>query len=85
MARMAFAVLLAMSTLLAGCFGDGQSVVKTAEVEPTWSVYERVDAQDHEDERLFVTVDLATNQTTNTTYLHVTRFRRLKLSRTYKI
>jgi len=68
MARMAFAVLLAMSTLLAGCFGDGESVVETAEVEPAWSVYERVDGQSHEDERLFVTVDLATNQTTNTTW-----------------
>ena len=63
-------VVLAMvaSMLLAGCFGDGSGAVTTEEVEPLFDTYVRIDAQPHEVERMFSTVDLRTNATTNTTW-----------------
>ena len=44
MKRVAFAILLAASTMLAGCFGGGESVVEEAESEtPIWSDYQIID------------------------------------------
>ncbi|MGB0611996.1 MAG: hypothetical protein ACPGMW_05170, partial [Poseidonia sp.] len=59
---------MALSMVLAGCFGDGSSVVEQEEVVPIWESYERIDAQAHEVERQFITIDLKTNTTTNTTW-----------------
>ena len=53
--------------LLAGCFGDGAGTVEDEEITSIWESYERTDSQSHDLEANFVTVDLRTNQTTNTT------------------
>ena len=54
--------------LLAGCFGDGAGTVEDEEITSIWESYERTDSQSHDLEANFVTVDLRTNQTTNTTW-----------------
>jgi len=53
---------------LAGCFGSGESMANEATEEPIWASYALVDATPHEDVRMFLTIDLATNQTTNTSW-----------------
>ena len=68
MGRVLLGVAMALSMLLAGCFGDGSSIVETEQVDPIWSTYDRIDEAGHVDERMFVTVDLRTNQSTNTTW-----------------
>ena len=68
MRRSALALAMVLSMTLAGCFGDGSETI-TNEVTPSiFESYERIDAQSHEVERAFITVDLRTNETTNTTW-----------------
>ena len=54
--------------VLAGCFGDGEAIITEEQQEPIWSTYTMIDSMPHEDVRMFLTVDLATNQTTNTSW-----------------
>ena len=54
--------------VLAGCFGDGEAIITEEPQEPIWSNYTMIDSMPHEDVRMFMTVDLATNQTTNTSW-----------------
>ncbi len=54
--------------VLAGCFGDGEAIITEEQQEPIWSNYTMIDSMPHEDVRMFMTVDLATNQTTNTSW-----------------
>ena len=68
MQRALIAVLVMLSMVTAGCFGDGESVVGEEDTASIFESYQRVDPQAHTDERMFVTLDLNTNQTTNTTW-----------------
>ena len=68
MQRVVIGLALALSMVLAGCFGDGEVVVTEESVASIWTDYERVDKESHVDERMFVTVDLRTNESTNTTW-----------------
>lgn len=68
MRRVMLSVLLMTSMVLAGCFGGGESMVEEPTQEPTWATYALIDSAPHEDPRVFVTIDLATNQTTNTSW-----------------
>jgi len=68
MHRALIAVLVMLSMVTAGCFGDGESVVGEEDTASIFEAYQRVDPQAHIDERMFVTLDLNTNQTTNTTW-----------------
>ena len=44
MKRVSLAILLALSTLLAGCFGGGETVIEeSAEETPIWVDYEIID------------------------------------------
>ena len=65
MRRIVLAILLASSTLLAGCFGEGETLVEEEIIENVWTDYVLIDSQSHESLRPFTTVDLRTNQSTN--------------------
>ena len=68
MRRTVLAMAMVISMMLAGCFGDGSETM-TNDVSPSiFESYERIDMQPHEVERSFMTVDLRTNETTNTTW-----------------
>ena len=68
MRRVVLSMLLMASMVLAGCFGDGEAIITEEQQEPIWSTYTMIDSMPHEDARMFMTVDLATNQTTNTSW-----------------
>ena len=68
MRRTLLVMAMAMSMLLAGCFGDGSGTVEKEDEALIFDDYMRIDGQPHEVERMFHTVDLRTNQTTNTTW-----------------
>ena len=69
MKRVAFAILLAASTMLAGCFGGGESVVEEAESEtPIWSDYQIIDPIIPISPWEFTTVDLNLNESTTTSW-----------------
>ena len=68
MRRVVLSMLLMASMVLAGCFGDGEAIITEEQQEPIWSTYTMIDSMPHEDLRMFLTVDLATNQTTNTSW-----------------
>lgn len=68
MRRVVLSMLLMTSMVLAGCFGDGEAIITEEQQEPIWSNYTMIDSMPHEDVRMFTTVDLATNQTTNTSW-----------------
>ena len=68
MRRAVLSVLLMSSMVLAGCFGGGETIVNETNQEPIWTTYALIDSAPHEDTRMFMTVDLATNQTTNTSW-----------------
>ena len=68
MRRVVLSMLLMASMVLAGCFGDGEAIISEEQQEPIWSTYTMIDSMPHEDVRMFLTVDLATNQTTNTSW-----------------
>ena len=48
MRRMALSVLLALSTILAGCFSNGESLVEEETIENIWTEYVLIDEQQHE-------------------------------------
>ena len=69
MNRAVLAILLALTTLLAGCFGGSESTVEKEEKNlPIWSDYEIIDPEPAIDPWQFTTIDLNMNQSTNTTW-----------------
>ncbi|MCH1588622.1 MAG: hypothetical protein L7S02_05450 [Flavobacteriales bacterium] len=68
MQRALVAVLVMLSMVPAGWFGEGASVIGEVDAESIVESYERIDAQAHLDERLFMTLDLRTNESFNTTW-----------------
>ena len=68
MRRWFLVLAMASSMVLAGCFGDGSGTVAPEETSSIWESYSRIDAQPHEVERMFTTIDLRTNESTNTTW-----------------
>ena len=54
--------------VLAGCYGDGESIVESEEYQSAWETYVLIDEQAHESPREFMTVDLRSNETTNMTW-----------------
>ena len=68
MRRVVIGLAIAISMLLSGCFGDGSGIADDTTPDPIWMSYERIDGATHDDERQFITVDLRTNQSTNTTW-----------------
>lgn len=69
MRRVLLSVLLVASTVLAGCFGGGEEIMDNeSEMTSIWESYQLIDSVAHEDARMFVTVDLRTNETTNTSW-----------------
>lgn len=69
MQRWPIAIALVFSMLLAGCFGGGEDLVDGgSDLTPIYDDYVRVDAEELHDEREFITIDLATNQSTTTTW-----------------
>ena len=65
MRRALLSVALVLSMLTAGCFGEGEALVEPEVTTPLWDSYQLIDQQGHETERMFVSIDLATNQSTN--------------------
>ena len=68
MRRGVLAVMLVCSMVLAGCYGDGESIVEDEEYQSAWENYVLIDEQTHESPREFMTVDLRSNETTNMTW-----------------
>ncbi|MDA0878477.1 MAG: hypothetical protein O3B05_06385, partial [archaeon] len=68
MRRALLVLLVVASSVTAGCFGDGESLVEASIDEPIWSTYRRIDPAVHETEGAFLTIDLATNQSTETAW-----------------
>ena len=64
MRRALLSVALVLSMLTAGCFGEGEALVEPEVIVPLWDSYELIDSQGHETERMFVSIDLETNQST---------------------
>ena len=69
MRRGFLAMLLVSSMVLAGCFGDGETIVDSdVTAAPAWEDYILIDEKTHESPREFITVDLRTNESTNMTW-----------------
>ena len=66
--RVAMAFVLALSTLLAGCFGEGETIVESQEETPIWLDYEMVDTIPAISPWEFTTIDLNLNESTSTTW-----------------
>ena len=67
--RVAVAFVLALSTLLAGCFGEGEQTISEEEPEtPIWLDYEMVDTVPAISPWEFTTIDLNLNESTTTTW-----------------
>ena len=66
--RALLAVLVVASALTAGCFGEGEGLVDEEAMSPIWEGYALIDQVPHEDARTFATVDLALNQSGETTW-----------------
>ena len=64
--RVAMAFVLALSTLLAGCFGEGETIVESQEETPIWLDYEMVDTIPAISPWEFTTIDLNLNESTST-------------------
>ena len=62
------AIILALSTLLAGCFGEGESIVEQENETPIWMGYQMVDSIPAISPWEFTTIDLNFNQSTTTTW-----------------
>ena len=56
------AIILALSTLLAGCFGEGESIVEQENETPIWMDYQMVDSIPAISPWEFTTIDLNLNQ-----------------------
>ena len=69
MKRVAFAILLAASTMLAGCFGGGESVIEEPQRDaPIWIDYQIIDPIAPISPWEFTTVDLNLNESTTTSW-----------------
>lgn len=68
MRRVLLCLFIATSTLMAGCLGDGKEIFGSEKVTPIYDDYILIDEADHGDPREFITIDLRTNQSTNTTW-----------------
>ena len=66
--RALLAVLVVASALTAGCFGEGEGLVDEEAMSPMWEGYALIDQVPHDDARTFATVDLALNQSGETTW-----------------
>ncbi|MDC0340527.1 hypothetical protein OAM96_01060 [Candidatus Poseidoniaceae archaeon] len=68
MRRVLLCLFIATSTLMAGCLGGGEGLVSEEKVAPIFDDYIMIDEAAHGDVREFLTIDLRTNETTNTTW-----------------
>ena len=68
MRRVLLCLFIATSTLMAGCLGGGEGLVGEEKVAPIFDDYIMIDEAPHGDVREFLTIDLRTNETTNTTW-----------------
>lgn len=68
MRRAMLAVFMVTIMTLAGCFSADEKDTKEVQQTSIWEDYLRIDSQSHVDERMFQTIDLRTNQSTNTTW-----------------
>ena len=68
MRRGILSVVLVCSMVLAGCYGDGETIIEAKDKNAAWQNYVLIDEQAHESPREFTTVDLRTNETTNITW-----------------
>ena len=70
MRRVVLTILLCISTLMAGCFSNGEGLVEQeGEIaKPIWNDYALIDSQGHDRTEQFTTIDLRTNETTNMTW-----------------
>ena len=66
--RALLAVLVVASALTAGCFGEGEGLVDEEAMSPIWEGYALIDQVPHDDTRTFATIDLALNQSGETTW-----------------
>ena len=65
--RVAMAILLALTTVLAGCFGGAEeTLVAEEEITPIWEDYEMVDKVPAISPWEFTTIDLNLNESTTT-------------------
>ncbi len=62
------AMLVIFSTLLAGCFGDGEEIVPVEEYSSLLLNYEMIDSVPANDPRNFTTIDLQNNLTVTTSW-----------------
>ena len=70
MRRVVLTILLCFSTLMAGCFSNGEGLVEQEDeiAKPIWSDYALIDSQGHDRSEQFTTLDLRTNESTNMTW-----------------
>ncbi len=68
MRRVLLCFFIATSTLMAGCLGGGEGIVSEDKMAPIFDDYIMIDEAPHGDVREFLTIDLRTNETTNTTW-----------------
>ena len=67
--RIRFAILIALSTILAGCFGDGDNELMKEDVQtPIWTDYQMVDPIPAISPWEFTTIDLNLNESTMTSW-----------------
>ena len=67
--RRELALLLALSTVLAGCFGEGENIATEENLETSiWETYETIDPIPAIDPWEFLTIDLNTNESTETSW-----------------
>ena len=66
--RVTIAFLLALTTLLAGCFGGGETIVEEEEEVPIWFDYQMIDPIPAIAPWEFTTIDLDLNQSTSTSW-----------------
>ena len=68
MGRITLALLMATSMLLAGCVGNGEGVIDEDNIRPIWEDYKLIDERIPTTPGIFQTIDLRTNQSTNTSW-----------------
>ena len=70
MRRAVLTILLCFSTLMAGCFSNGEGLVEQEDEigKPIWNDYALIDSQSHDRSEQFTTIDLRTNESTNMTW-----------------
>ncbi len=68
MRRVLLCIFIAASTLMAGCLGDGEEIFGDNNSTAIFDDYVLIDEVGHGDAREFITIDLRTNETTNTTW-----------------